>query len=171
MDEPENDTIPMDVVGVRIELPTNTPILLLRERDGGRFLPIWIGTNEATAIALALEGVEPQRPMTHDLLKLVTDSLGATVDRVVVTDLRGGTFFADLIIKRNGDDEITISSRPSDAIALATRTSSPVFAARAVLDEGGVEIRDEGQEEEIERFREFLEDITPDDFEAGHGPS
>lgn len=168
MDETENDTIPMDVVGVRIELPTNTPILLLRERDGGRFLPIWIGTNEATAIALALEGVEPQRPMTHDLLKLVTDSLGATVDRVVVTDLRGGTFFADLIIKRNGDDEITISSRPSDAIALATRTSSPVFAARAVLDEGGVEIRDEGQEEEIERFREFLEDITPEDFGSGH---
>ena len=105
MEETESDTIPMDVVGVRIELPTNTPILLLRERDGGRFLPIWIGTNEATAIALA------------------------------------------------------------------TRTSSPVFAARAVLDEGGVEIRDEGQEEEIERFREFLEDITPDDFEAGQGPS
>jgi len=171
MEETANDTIPMDVVGVRIELPTNTPILLLRERDGGRFLPIWIGTNEATAIALALEGVEPQRPMTHDLLKLVTDALGATVDRVVVTDLRGGTFFADLIITRNGDDEITISSRPSDAIALATRTSSPVFAARAVLDEGGVEIRDEGQEEEIERFREFLEDITPDDFEAGQGSS
>jgi bifunctional DNase/RNase len=171
MEETPDDAIPMDVVGVRIELPTNTPILLLRERDGERFLPIWIGTSEATAIALALEGVEPQRPMTHDLLKLVTDSLGATVDRVVVTDLRAGTFFADLIIKRNGEDEITISSRPSDAIALATRTSSPVFAVRAVLDEGGVEIRDEGQEEEIERFREFLEDITPEDFEAGQGPS
>lgn len=171
MDETANDTIAMDVVGVRIELPTNTPILLLREREGSRFLPIWIGTNEATAIALALEGVEPQRPMTHDLLKLVTESLGATIDRVVVTDLREGTFFADLVMTRDGADDVTISSRPSDAIALATRTSAPVFAARSVLDEGGVEIRDEGQEEEIERFREFLEDVSPDDFEAGQGTS
>jgi hypothetical protein len=171
MDETANDTIAMDVVGVRIELPTNTPILLLRERDGSRFLPIWIGTNEATAIALALEGVEPQRPMTHDLLKLVTESLGATIDRVVVTDLQAGTFFADLVMTREGDEEVTISSRPSDAIALATRTSSPVFAVRSVLDEGGVEIRDEGQEEEIERFREFLEDVTPDDFEGSQGTS
>jgi len=171
MDEAANDTIAMDVIGVRIELPTNTPILLLRERDGSRFLPIWIGTNEATAIALALEGVEPQRPMTHDLLKLITESLGATIDRVVVTDLRESTFFADLVLTREGADDVVISSRPSDAIALATRTSSPVFAARAVLDEGGVEIRDEGQEEEIERFREFLEDVSPDDFEAGQGTS
>ena len=160
------DPVPMEVVGVRIELPTNTPILLLRERDGARFLPIWIGTSEATAIALALEGVEPPRPMTHDLLKLVTESLGGNVDRVVVTDLRDGTFFADLVMRRDSD-EVTVSARPSDAIALATRTSSPVFAARAVLDEGGVELRDEGQEEEIERFREFLEDIQPEDFEGG----
>jgi bifunctional DNase/RNase len=159
MDEP----IAMDVVGVRIELPTNTPILLLREREGRRFLPIWIGTTEATAIALALEGVEPQRPMTHDLLKIVTESLGALVDRVVVTDLKEGTFFADLIVSRDGE-EVTISSRPSDAIALAARTDSPVFASRAVLDEGGVEIRDEDQEDEIERFREFLDDVTPEDF-------
>jgi bifunctional DNase/RNase len=160
------DPVPMEVVGVRIELPTNTPILLLRERDGARFLPIWIGTSEATAIALALEGVEPPRPMTHDLLKLVTESLGGNVDRVVVTDLRDGTFFADLVMRRDSD-EVTVSARPSDAIALATRTASPVFAARAVLDEGGVELRDEGQEEEIERFREFLEDIQPEDFEGG----
>lgn len=161
-----DDPVAMDVVGVRIELPTNTPILLLRERDGRRYLPIWIGTTEATAIALALEGVETERPMTHDLLKIVTESLGATVARVVVTDLRGGTFFADLVMSRNGD-EISVSSRPSDAIALAARTDSPVFASRAVLDEGGVEIRDEDQEDEIEKFREFLEDVTPEDFGSG----
>ncbi len=161
------DPVPMDLVGVRIELPTQTPILLLREQGGSRFLPIWIGTNEATAIALALEGVEPQRPMTHDLLKIVTEQLGATVDRVVVTELSDGTYFADLVMSRNGE-ELTISSRPSDAIALAARTSSPVFAARAVLDEAGVEIQDEGQEEEIERFREFLDDINPEDFEQPH---
>ncbi|MDJ0959747.1 MAG: bifunctional nuclease family protein [Acidimicrobiia bacterium] len=160
-----SDPVPMDVVGVRIELPTNTPILLLREQEGERFLPIWIGTNEATAIALALEGVEPPRPMTHDLMKLVTEALGSNVVRVVVTDLQDGTFFADLVMLKDGE-EVVISARPSDAIALATRTDSPVFAARAVLDEGGVEIRDEGQEEEIERFREFLEDVTPEDFEG-----
>lgn len=158
-----DDPIAMDVVGVRIELPTNTPILLLREREGRRYLPIWIGTNEAAAIALALDGVEPQRPMTHDLLKVITESLGAVVARVVITDLKEGTFFADLVMSRDGD-EITISARPSDAIALAARTESPVFASRAVLDEGGVEIQDEDQEEEIERFREFLDDIAPEDF-------
>ena len=158
-----DDLIAMDVVGVRIELPTNTPILLLREREGRRYLPIWIGTNEAAAIALALDGVEPQRPMTHDLLKVITESLGAVMARVVITDLKEGTFFADLVMSRDGD-EITISARPSDAIALAARTESPVFASRAVLDEGGVEIQDEDQEEEIERFREFLDDIAPEDF-------
>lgn len=161
-----DDPVAMEVVGVRIELPTNTPILLLREKDGRRFLPIWIGTNEATAIALALEGVEPQRPMTHDLLKIVTESLGAMIDRVVVTDLREGTFFADIVLTRNGE-EVIVSSRPSDAVALAARTNSPVFAARAVLDEGGVEIRDEDEENEIERFREFLEEVTPEDFISG----
>jgi bifunctional DNase/RNase len=160
-----SDPVPMEVVGVRIELPTNTPILLLREVGGERFLPIWIGTNEATAIALALEGVEPPRPMTHDLLKLVLEAVGSKVERVIVTDLQDGTFFADLVMSRNGE-EVVVSARPSDAIALATRTQAPVLVSRAVLDEGGVEIRDEGQEEEIERFREFLEDVTPEDFEG-----
>ena len=165
-----SDVVPMDLVGVRIELPTNTPILLLRETGGDRYLPIWIGTVEATAIALALEGVEPKRPMTHDLLKLVTESLGGKVDKVIVTDLKDGTFFADLVIERDGE-ELTMSSRPSDAIALAARTETPVFASRDVLDEAGVEIRDEQEEDEIERFREFLEEVTPEDFEAGQGNS
>jgi len=159
------DPVPMELVGVRLELPTKTPILLLREVGGTRYLPIWIGTTEATAIALALEGVEPQRPLTHDLLKLVTESLGASIDRVVVTELNDGTFFADLVMVRDGE-EYHVSSRPSDAIALAARTSSPVFAARTVLDEVGVEIQDASEEEEIQRFREFLDDITPEDFSA-----
>ena len=150
---------------MRIELPTQTPILLLRELGGSRYLPIWIGTSEATAIALALEGVVPQRPMTHDLLRLVTERLGANVDRVVVTELSDGTYFADLVMSRDGE-EVTVSSRPSDAIALAARTSSPVFASRTVLDEAGVEIQDEDEEEEIEAFREFLDDIDPEDFKT-----
>ena len=160
------EPVPMNLVGVRIELPTNTPILLLKETAGTRYLPIWIGANEATAIALALEGVEPQRPLTHDLLKLVAETLGAKVDRVVVTNLEDGTFFADLVMTRNGE-EVVVSSRPSDAIALAARTDAPLFAAPEVIDEAGVEIQLDGQEEEIERFREFLDDVVPEDFE-GH---
>lgn len=156
----------MELVGVRIELPTNVPILLLREGDGTRYLPIWIGPAEATAIALALQGIEPQRPMTHDLLKLVIEGLDAQVVRVDVTELVGGTFYADLLLNRDGT-EVTISSRPSDAIALAARTGAPIFADRDLLEDAGVEIEEDGQEEEIERFREFLEDITPEDFEHG----
>jgi bifunctional DNase/RNase len=153
----------MDLVGVRIELPTNVPILLLREAQGTRYLPIWIGPNEATAIALALQGVEPQRPMTHDLLKLVVHALEATVARVDLTELNEGTFYADLILKRAGD-EVAISARPSDAIALAARTTTPIFADRHLLEEAGVEIEEDGQEEEIERFREFLDEVSPEDF-------
>lgn len=147
-----------------MELPTNTPILLLREREGTRYLPIWIGTPEATAIALALEGIETARPLTHDLTKTLLDVLGADIERVDVTSLDEGTFFADLVIESDGE-ELTISSRPSDAIALATRAGAPVFASRALLDEAGIEIHDDTEEEEIERFREFLDDITPEDFE------
>lgn len=158
-----SDPIQMELVGVRIELPTNTPILLLKEADGARFLPIWIGTNEATAIALALEGIQPQRPMTHDLMRALAEAMGGKVDKVVVTELRDGTFYADLVIDQNGR-EVVVSARPSDAIALAARTEAAVYAARAVLDEAGVEIQDEDEEDQIERFREFLEDVSPDDF-------
>lgn len=158
-----DESIPVELVGVRIELPTNTPIALLREIGGTRFLPIWIGTNEATAIALAIEGVEPSRPMTHDLLAEITLALGARIDRVVVTELRDGIYYADLVVVRDGN-EITISARPSDSIALAARTGAPISVLPAVLDEAGVEIRDEDEENEVARFRSFLQDVTPDDF-------
>lgn len=156
--------VPMELVGVRIELPTNQPIVLLREADGVRYLPIWIGAVEATAIAFALEGVEPQRPLTHDLLKDVTVQLGARIERVVVNDLREGIYFADLVLGVNGE-EVVVSSRPSDAIALAARTDALLFATTEVLDEAGVEIRDEEDEEaEVQRFREFLDTVRPEDF-------
>lgn len=156
--------IAMELVGVRIELPTNQPIVLLREAAGERYLPIWIGAVEATAIAFALEGVEPQRPLTHDLLKNVLEGLGAKVERVVVNDLRDGIFYADLVLT-SADAEFVISARPSDAIALAARTGSPLFATNDVLDEAGVEIREErDDEEEVQRFREFLDTVTPEDF-------
>ena len=156
----------MELIGVRVELPSNAPIVLLREASGeARLLPIFIGAPEATAIALALDGVTTPRPMTHDLLRTIVEQLGATVDRVVVTNLEAGTFYADLVLDHDGD-ELVISARPSDAIALAARLESPVFASPEVLDEAGVELRDAGQEEEIERFREFLDDIRPEDFGA-----
>ncbi|WKZ82866.1 MAG: bifunctional nuclease family protein [Acidimicrobiia bacterium] len=156
--------IPVELVGVRIELPTNTPIVLLRETGASRYLPIFIGASEATAIALALEGIEPQRPMTHDLLRDVVEALGATVDGVLVTALRDGVFFADLVLRRQAE-ELRVSSRPSDAIALAARADAPISVASAVLDEAGVEIRDEDEETEVERFRSFLDSVTPEDFD------
>ncbi len=155
----------MDLVGVRIELPSNQPIVLLRERGGTRYLPIWIGAIEATAIAYALEGVEHQRPLTHDLFRDSVIALGSAVERVVVTELRDNVFFADLVF-RTKTDEIHVSARPSDAIALAARTEAPLFADAQVLEDAGIEIEEESEEDEIEAFREFLDDVSPTDFGA-----
>jgi bifunctional DNase/RNase len=153
----------LDVVGVRVEMPSNQPIVLLRESDGERYLPIWIGANEATAIAFAQQGVLPARPLTHDLFRDVLEALGARLTQVNITDLRDGVFFADLIFASG----TTVSARPSDAIALALRTGTPIFGADPVLDEAGVAIPDE-DEDEVEAFREFLDQITPEDFETGN---
>jgi len=162
--------IAMDVVGVRVELPSNQPIVLLRESDGPRYLPIWIGGSEATAIATALEGVVPPRPLTHDLMRSVIDALGALAVRVVITEMRDSVFYADLSLDISGR-EVHVSSRPSDAIALAVRTGTPVFAFPSVLDDAGVvfEEEEENEEEEVARFREFLEEATIEDFLGGGG--
>lgn len=165
-----SERVPVELVGVRLQLPTNQPVVLLREAGGTRFLPIWIGAVEATAIAYAVEGLVPQRPLTHDLLKLVADGLGGTVSRVVITELRDAVFYADLVFDKDGE-EVHISARPSDAIALAARTSAPIFASPDVIEDAGIEIRDEDEETEIERFREFLDDITPEDFVGPQGPT
>lgn len=159
----ETDLIALEVVGVRVELPSNQPIVLLKEQDGSRYLPIWIGASEATAIATAMEGVEPPRPLTHDLMRSVIDAVGALAVRVSITEMRDSVFYADLSLDVSGE-EVKVSSRPSDAIALAVRTGTPVFAAPDVLDEAGVHFEEENEEEEVERFREFLEDVTVEDF-------
>lgn len=153
----------MTVVGVRVELPSNVPIVLLREQNGSRYLPIWIGAAEATAIATAMEEVEPPRPLTHDLMVLVVQELGATVTRVVITAMRDSVFYADLVLTKD-EEEIHISARPSDSIALAVRTGAPVYADPSVLEEAGIEIQEESEEQQIERFREFLEEATVEDF-------
>ncbi len=162
------DLIPMDVVGVRVELPSNQPIVLLREKEGSRYLPIWIGASEATAIATALEGIQPPRPLTHDLMRSVIDAVGALAVRVVITEMRDSVFYADLALDVSGE-EIQISSRPSDAIALAVRTGTPVFAIPEVLEEAGVHFEEDDEEEEVARFREFLEEVTVEDFLTGEG--
>jgi Uncharacterized conserved protein len=125
--------IEMELTGVRVELPTNQPIVLLRERGGERYLPIWIGAAEAAAIALSLQGVVTPRPMTHDLLKNILEDLTVEVQRIVVTELRDSTFYATIALQR-GTDGFEVSSRPSDAIALAVRMAVPIFAEEGVLE-------------------------------------
>jgi bifunctional DNase/RNase len=154
--------IEMNLVGVRVELPTQQPIVLLQERDGERYLPIWIGNAEAAAIAFALQGIVTARPLTHDLMKNVLEELGVSVERIVITELKDGTFFAVIELAQNGS-RFEISSRPSDAIALAVRVNVPIFANEDVLTEASIVIRDD-EEQEVEKFREFLDQVTPEDF-------
>lgn len=149
----------VEVVGVRVEMPSQQPIILLREASGDRFLPIWIGAVEATAIAFAQQGVVPPRPLTHDLLKNVLDATGHALSEVRITEMRDGIFYATLVL----GDSIEVSARPSDSIALALRTGSRIVCSEEVLDEAGLAVP-EDQEEEVEKFREFLDQITPDDF-------
>jgi uncharacterized protein len=151
----------LTVVGVRVELPSNQPIVLLKESTGDRYLPIWIGAVEATAIAFAQQGIVPARPLTHDLLKDVLQAVGADLSSVMITELRDGVYYADL---RFGDG-VSVSARPSDAIALAIRSGTVIYAEESVLDAAGITIPDE-QESEVERFREFLDQISPEDFET-----
>ncbi len=165
--------VPMSLVGVRVEVPSNQPIVLLRENDGQRYLPIYIGPPEATAIVYALQGMDTPRPMTHDLFKTVLDDLGAKLTKVVVTELHDGTFYAEIEILRRDGSSSTLSSRPSDAIALAVRYPEPVpiFAKEDVLEEAGVlfeqEENEELDEQLIEQFSEFIDEVRPEDFARG----
>lgn len=159
--------IPVEVVGVRVEMPSNQPIVLLKEVEGARFLPIWVGAVEATAIAFAQQEVLPPRPLTHDLMRELLEKLNGTLLAVHLTELRDGVFYADLILKGPNQEEITVSARPSDAIALALRTKSAILATEELLAEAGIEIPEETSSEaneEVERFREFLDQINPEDF-------
>jgi hypothetical protein len=165
--------VAMQVVGVRIEMPSNQPIVLLKEIDGVRFLPIWVGAVEATAIAFAQQGVTPPRPLTHDLMQDIVESLDATLTAVQVTAIEDGVFMASLLLRDPEGKSISVSSRPSDAIALALRTHSNILADSELLDNVGIEIPDDvaedaaaasGESSEMERFREFLDQINPEDF-------
>ena len=164
--------VEMHLAAVRVELPTNTPILLLQEVEGAhRTLPIYIGAAEATAIAYALQGVVTARPMTHDLMRDLLGELGAVVDCVVITELRESTFFAEIRLSLGGQRH-TVSARPSDAIALAARLGIDGRAEDALLDAEGVQLTEEepeggpDQDDLVVQFREFIEGVKPEDFSS-----
>ena len=150
----------VEVVGVRVEMPSNSPIVLLREAEGQRYLPIWIGAVEATAIAFAQQGVVPPRPLTHDLMKDLIGATGNEHREVRITEMRDGVFYAVLVLSSGAE----VSARPSDSIALALRTGSRIVCSEDVLDEAGLEVPEE-EEDEVEKFREFLDNVSPEDFE------
>jgi bifunctional DNase/RNase len=157
--------IPMEVIGVRVEMPSNQPIVLLKEIDGSRFLPIWVGAVEATAIAFAQQGVEPPRPLTHDLMNNLVELLDATLTAVHLTEIKEGIFYATMLLRDSKGGQLTISARPSDAIALAVRSHSNILATEELLDEIGIELpQGDGENQEVEKFREFLDQINPEDF-------
>jgi bifunctional DNase/RNase len=155
----------MEVIGVRVEMPSNQPIVLLKEIDGARFLPIWVGAVEATAIAFAQQEVEPPRPLTHDLMNNLVELLDATLTAVHLTEIKEGIFYATMLLRDSNGGQLTISARPSDAIALAVRSHSNILATQELLDEIGIEIpQGDGENQEVEKFREFLDQINPEDF-------
>ncbi len=160
---------PVELVGVHIEVPANTPMMLLQEVDGDRrLLPIYIGHPEAAAIHHALEGLEPPRPLTHDLLLTVLEDLGGTLREIAVTEVREHTFIAELHITSGDGSELVVSSRPSDAVALAVRRQVPIVASNELLDEAGQvpepEDDETGEAEIIDEFKDFIESVNPDDF-------
>jgi hypothetical protein len=162
----------MTIYGVSFDMVGKQPIVLLKTVDGNKFLPIWIGHPEAAAILMKLQGAATPRPMTHDLLSDVLDQMEAKCEKVSVTELRDNTFFASITISMNGS-ELEIDSRPSDALALAVRTSAPIFAADEVIEESAIEFEGEeveDQEQVVEKFKDFLDNVTPEDFAQGEEP-
>jgi uncharacterized protein len=154
--------IEMSIKGLMVDPVTNLPIVILRDKDGQKVLPIWVGIFEANAIALQIENVAPPRPMTHDLLRNVIQDLNATVQKVVVCDLQENTFYALIYLLLNGDT-VAIDARPSDAIALALRTRAPIYVEDAVIEHATTV--DLGQEKtDTERLQKWLESLDPDDL-------
>jgi len=155
--------IEMKIRGLMMDPVTNMPIVILKDVNGNAILPIWVGIYEANAIALEIEKISTPRPMTHDLLKNVFSALEVEVQRVVVTDLRDNTYFALIVVTRGGQ-EIAIDSRPSDAIALALRTESPIFVEEAVLAKAANLDPGKRPEDAEARLKQWFENIDPDDF-------
>ena len=159
--------VELELIGVRVEVPSNVPIVLLRERGGdNRMLQIFIGGPEATAIAVALEGIEPRRPLTHDLLRILLEELGTVLDQVVITEVRDNVYFAELHLVVPGGTHI-VSCRPSDAIALAVRTGAAIHVNDEVIDEAGyLDAAADEPDDVVEQFKEFIDSVSPEDFDS-----
>jgi bifunctional DNase/RNase len=160
----------MVIYGVSFDMVGKQPIVLLKTIDGNKFLPIWIGHPEAAAILMKLQGATTPRPMTHDLINDLINELDAQCTRVSVTELKDNTFYASITLRVNGQ-EVDIDSRPSDALAVAVRTSAPIFAAEEVIQESAIEFEHEVEdtEEVVDKFKKFLDEVTPEDFASGTG--
>src|SRR5256714_13288600 len=163
----------MVIYGVSFDLVGKQPIVLLKTAEGNKFLPIWIGHPEAAAILMKLQNASTPRPMTHDLVADILGQLNAEVVRITVTELRENTFFAQITVQLDGS-EIEVDSRPSDAIALAIRAEAPIFAADRVIEESaiefeGEEVTEEEIEEKVTEFKQFLDQVTPDQFAVEDG--
>ena len=159
----------MVIYGVSFDLVGKQPIVLLKTAEGNKFLPIWIGHPEAAAILMRLQGAQTPRPMTHDLVTEMLTQLDAQVVRITVTELKESTFYASITVQQDGS-EIEVDSRPSDAIALAVRADAPIFVADDVIEESAIEFEgDEPQEQVVEEFKKFLDNVTPDEFAVGDG--
>jgi bifunctional DNase/RNase len=158
----------MQIYGVSFDMVGKQPIVLLKTTDGNRFLPIWIGHPEAAAILMKLQGASTPRPMTHDLMADLLDNIDARCERIAVTELRDNTFYATITLSIDGT-EVEIDSRPSDALALAVRCDAPIYAAEEVIEESSIEFEHEveDQEEVVEKFKDFLDEVTPEDFAGG----
>ena len=158
----------MHIYGVSFDIVGKQPIVLLKTADGNKFLPIWIGHSEAAAILMKLQGASTPRPLTHDLVTSMLAELEARVTRITVTELRENTFYAMITVAVNGS-EIEIDSRPSDAIALAVRSDAPIFADDSVIEESAIEFEhdeDVNEEQMVEEFKKFLDDVKPEDFSS-----
>jgi len=157
-----SNLIKMTLEGVRIELPSHKPILLLKEENGNRYLPIWIGPFEASAIALEMSNIKTPRPMTHDLIINIINNLKISIDNIEITDIRDNTFYAIINIKNTDRKVVRVDSRPSDAIATAVRSKCDIYVAEHVLESGGLRIQT--IEEEVKKFKNFLDHVEPEDF-------
>ena len=158
----------VSIYGVSFDVVGKQPIVLLKTLDGNKFLPIWIGHPEAAAILMKLQSQASPRPMTHDLFSDMLEQLGASISRITVTELRENTFYAQITLQQDGG-EIEIDSRPSDALALAVRVAAPIFAAEEVIEESAIEFEHEVEdtEEVVDKFKDFLDEVSPEDFASG----
>ena len=157
--------IEMKVMGIALDVRTNSPIVVLHDLDNRKALPIWIGSAEASAIIRKIENLKVIRPMTHDLICTLIEQMGYYVEKIEIHDVSEETYFANIVLRNDDGDEKVIDSRPSDAIAIALRTEAPIFVSPSVVASGTVSANEEKDEQETEEFKKFIQDLKPSDFQ------